>query len=293
MVQAASGFLNRIAASRDGGNDLRVVQFSMERSSATVVEILGRPCEIIRAQFQAQRFDRHFHDTFSIGVVTSGVNAFSYRGARVEVPVGSICIADPGEIHDGGLAGAPWSYVDIFLPQDVLRTLLREEGSESEPAFPAGVIDEPGACAAMAAFLRAADHAGEDVDELAVLALGRLVRRHAVNRPPPTPDVRPPRIARRAVEMIRDLGGRDTSLSDLARETNASRFRVIRAVSQTVGLAPVAYMIQLRVEHAKRLIRDGTPIAEAALEAGFADQSHLTRAMKRRWGVTPGTLKPR
>jgi len=80
-------------------------------------------------------------------------------------------------------------------------------------------------------------------------------------------------------------------LSLLARETGLSRYGVIRAVSSAVGLTPVAYMIQLRVVRAKALIHAGMPLAEAALEAGFADQPHMTRAMKRHWGITPGGVK--
>jgi AraC-like DNA-binding protein len=35
-------------------------------------------------------------------------------------------------------------------------------------------------------------------------------------------------------------------------------------------------------------LADGRPIAEAAIDAGFADQSHMTRAFVRQFGVTPG-----
>jgi AraC-like DNA-binding protein len=42
------------------------------------------------------------------------------------------------------------------------------------------------------------------------------------------------------------------------------------------------------VHKAKDLLLNGTPIAEAALEAGFFDQSHLNRVFKKFHGVTPG-----
>ena len=43
-----------------------------------------------------------------------------------------------------------------------------------------------------------------------------------------------------------------------------------------------------RVGEAKRLLEAGTAPAEAALEAGFSDQSHLTNQFKRLIGLTPG-----
>jgi len=52
-------------------------------------------------------------------------------------------------------------------------------------------------------------------------------------------------------------------------------------------MTPHAYQLQVRVRRAKALLLAGHPIAQAATEAGFWDQSHLTRHFKRTIGVTP------
>ena len=74
----------------------------------------------------------------------------------------------------------------------------------------------------------------------------------------------------------------------LAAAAGLSPYYFIRVFRQAVGLTPHAYLVQLRVETAKRLLDRGQPVVEAALAAGFADQSHLTRHFKRIVGVTPG-----
>jgi AraC-like DNA-binding protein len=52
----------------------------------------------------------------------------------------------------------------------------------------------------------------------------------------------------------------------------------------------------MRAERARLLIRGGATLAAAANQAGFADQSHMTRAFVRQFGFTPGawrvTTKP-
>ena len=53
------------------------------------------------------------------------------------------------------------------------------------------------------------------------------------------------------------------------------------------------YVEQLRVQRARQLIEGGTPIATAAVAAGFSDQSHLTRRFKRTLGITPGVFARR
>jgi AraC-like DNA-binding protein len=51
------------------------------------------------------------------------------------------------------------------------------------------------------------------------------------------------------------------------------------------------YLNQLRVRQARRLLDRGVPPAQAAAEAGFADQAHLTRHFKRTMGVPPGAYQ--
>lgn len=262
--------------------------------SAQMLNILDHPCEILTADFNKSSFDRHFHETFSIGLVTSGMNAFSYRGRHIEVPAGAICIADPGEVHDGGLAGCPWSYINIFVPIGLFHTLLLELDGQRQVAFQTGGIKDKLSRLHLARLFKAALAAGTDkakIDELAILAFGHLLRHYLVDRPQITQAIKGS-IANRAIEVMRDCAGKEVSLALLSAETGVSRYAVIRAVSASTGITPVAYMTQLRIHRAKQLIRDGVPIAGAAIEAGFSDQSHLTRAMKRLTGITPGKIKP-
>ncbi|BDP40680.1 hypothetical protein DAETH_06490 [Deinococcus aetherius] len=63
---------------------------------------------------------------------------------------------------------------------------------------------------------------------------------------------------------------------------------LVRAFRSTLGLPPHVYQQGLRLQHARRLINAGVPLARAALEAGFADQSHFTRAFTRVFGLPPG-----
>ena len=56
------------------------------------------------------------------------------------------------------------------------------------------------------------------------------------------------------------------------------------------GIAPYAYVTGQRVDRARRLLLDGRSASEAAVEAGFHDQAHLTRHFKRVLGTTPGVF---
>ena len=64
--------------------------------------------------------------------------------------------------------------------------------------------------------------------------------------------------------------------------------RFIRAFRKEVGLSPHAYLNQLRLLEARRLIAQGRAPADVATQVGFYDQSHLIRHFKRVYGITPG-----
>jgi AraC-like DNA-binding protein len=83
------------------------------------------------------------------------------------------------------------------------------------------------------------------------------------------------------------------TLASLAAEAGASRYQLLRAFSRELGLTPHAYIVQQRLALARRLIRAGSALVDAASAAGFSDQSHLTRVFARQFGVTPARYRTR
>ncbi len=51
--------------------------------------------ELMRATYITQRFPRHAHDGFAVGVIEDGALGFYYRGANVVAPAGAINLANP------------------------------------------------------------------------------------------------------------------------------------------------------------------------------------------------------
>jgi AraC-like DNA-binding protein len=96
-----------------------------------------------------------------------------------------------------------------------------------------------------------------------------------------------PQSIRHALRLIDDAPAQPLTLEDLAREGGLSRFQVLRAFAKATGLTPHAYLVQRRTQLARRLIMQGVPLAQAALDSGFADQSHMTRVFVRQYGVSP------
>jgi AraC family transcriptional regulator len=95
----------------------------------------------------------------------------------------------------------------------------------------------------------------------------------------------------RVTEYVRENIGGDLSLLDLADVAGVSPSHFKTLFKQSVGIPVHQYVVRTRVEHAAALLRGDRPLADVALQAGFANQSHMARCMRRIMGISPGRLR--
>ncbi len=232
-------------------------------------------------------FSRHSHDRFGIGVFTHGAQRSWSHIGKVDAAAGNVIMVNPGEIHDGAPLHGPrgWQmlYIDPLLVEQAL-----PEGAKAEDIILRPVVEDPrlnGLMARMFSEIRAASPDGGAVEEAFLLCLMQISRRHLLVKPPGEPGS--PGIAL-AKEYLDDAPENKIILEHLAALCGISRFQLIRGFARATGITPHAYLIQSRVRLARRLLAEGNGLAEAALMAGFADQSHFTRAFLKQFGMTPG-----
>jgi AraC-like DNA-binding protein len=252
--------------------------------------------DLLRARYVTHRYGRHAHETYTFGVIETGVEEFEYGGSLLRAAAGTVALLNPEVVHTGQ-AGVPdgWSYRVLYPEVDVVTAVAAELGwGGGTPSFPQTVVADTSS----AGVLRAAHLAAEHGDRLASssllrTALAGLLAAHARA----APGGRPPRARRApaAVALTRDLLAErlaePPSLDELADITGLSPFALLRAFRAATGLPPHAYLNQLRVRRARGLLDAGLAPAEVAARTGFADQAHLTRHFKRVVGVPPGAYQ--
>jgi AraC-like DNA-binding protein len=92
---------------------------------------------------------------------------------------------------------------------------------------------------------------------------------------------------RRARELLCDELTRNVTLDELAAAAGVSRHRLTRLFRAAYRLPPHRFVLAQRIGLARALLERGVPVGEAALAAGFFDQSHLHRHFRRTLGITP------
>lgn len=227
---------------------------------------------------------RHAHQSVCVGAVLSGVRQVSVAGTLHTVSAGQVMVIPPSLAH-ACLDSGPSEYVMASIspasfdqagmdPQDVcgswtvlddpvrFRDILRLADMGMNPA--SRLERQAALLEVMAPLCSGRGDLGQDSSEPERIA---GIRRH-----------------------LEEHFDRDVPLKELADMAGCSPWRLNRVFALAVGMPPHEYQAMQRVRRVKECIRDGKSLAESAAEAGFSDQSHMTRCFRKVMGMTPGVF---
>jgi AraC-like DNA-binding protein len=225
----------------------------------------------------------HAHSALVVGLCLAGGRRIVSGGGQWRIQAGEGFVVPAGVRHAcAPLDAAGHGYLALAVRPDVL---LRAGVAAGAPEV--WVRSWRDACAA-GLLRRVVDQltgdAGTADDVLTTLAaLAACLGLRPGLPPPPHPATR---LARAAMDADPAAGH---SLSALARLAGVGETYLERVFARDVGMPVGQYLLTRRVRLAAATIARGAPLAEAALAAGFYDQSHLTRHFRQRMGVPPGS----
>jgi len=248
--------------------------------------------EVLSATITEFAFRPHAHEEFVIALTEAGLGRSAYRGASHVVGPGDLVVLNPEEAHQCGPPAEVWSYWVLYPPADLMRGIAAEFRTDRStlPEFGEVGADRE-VVAKLRRFRRLLQRPGSNLLEREAClaeALLLLVGRHAAPQRSPRPLGTEPRAVRRCKEYLEEHAPEHVTLHALARLAGLSPFHLCRLFRRSVGMTPQAYQTQMRVRHAKSLLRAGLPIKQVTAEVGFYDQAHLTRHFKHVVGMTPG-----
>ena len=253
--------------------------------------------QVLHASYRGQRFAKHFHDAYALGVIEEGVLECSYRGRRWVFPKGCISHAMPGEPHTGqGLSPRQgWRYRMLYLPVSLVCRAAEEVGGERTglPALPEEPVWDEDLVRLLGEIHRRCF--GKEAlllekQERLLVFLVHFFSRYGKNREFPR-SLRGASKILRVAEYLRSVPCAAPSTEDLAAVAELSPYHMIRSFSQTFGMPPHTYLLQVRIAEARRMLEKGKSLAEVAQATGFADQSHLHRYFRRMLGMSPGAYR--
>lgn len=245
-----------------------------------ISRLSGDACVAVGLVPPGTRFRRHAHEGPHLCGVLAGGFVEQERGGLASAGAGTVRFSPAASHHiDFGPEGARCVVIELdalpegaaltrsrFLADDWLTTLL----ARAERLVRAS---SPGAPA--------------ELDQFVSELLAQLLRRTR-----PRAGGTPPAWLLSVRETLLAHRGEALALDALAAPHGIHRAHLARAFRDHYGVTIGAFVRRLRVERALDLLRDRErSLAAIALDAGFADQSHMTRAFVARLGTTPARLR--
>ncbi|MGI3784225.1 MAG: helix-turn-helix domain-containing protein, partial [Janthinobacterium lividum] len=206
---------------------------------------------------------------------------------------GTVMSMRPGDVHHGNAAvEAGWVQRMLYVGEDTMAEIMgdrRDAHSAPLPDFDLCTRRDD-ALAARLERIHNLIHASRltlsrDAALVAFAGVVATLSRGASGDEPrsASPDTR----ARRLVDYLHSHVGEDVSLDTLSSLAGLRRRQTIDLFRRRTGLPPHAYHIGLKVRLVQDRLRKGCSPAAAAIEAGFADQSHMSRHFAAIVGITP------
>jgi AraC family transcriptional regulator len=91
---------------------------------------------------------------------------------------------------------------------------------------------------------------------------------------------------------MNDNISRSISLDDMASAARIGKFQFAHIFKEQTGLSPMKYLRQCRVEAARQLlVNSSLGLKDIADKVGFSDENHLSRHIRRSFGLPPATLR--
>lgn len=244
--------------------------------------------ELVTVSYRNRAFPMHTHAEYVIGTVMKGAERLVVRGSSHLVSRGSVLHLHPEEAHSNASIGAGVLCYRVFYlaPPSIIPYLDDEAGTE-ELCFSGAASRHPPLASILARGHEqlCRDGLGRLEQESGLAAIVDALTARRSSR------ARSSRDGGQAIRFARawiDAHFKESfGLREVAAAAGLSVFRLGHLFKDVVGLSPIAFRNQRRVNEARSLLLRGWPIADVAAEVGFADQSHLTRQFQRIVGTSP------
>lgn len=234
----------------------------------------------------------HSHTQWSIGAIVKGQSTFQYRSQHYRTHAGDIVLMNPGWVHAcNPIDNQPWAYLMLYVDIHWLTDFLHGANLLREPRWQdisTATISEPywyERYCRMANCLLSPQRDLLDKQTEVVEFLSELMPR--LVKQPPIQAPGEPQTLKMLAHYLDDHAAENLSLDKLCKISGYSAGHLVRAFREYSGLTPHAYLVNRRVQLGRLDLANGMPIADAALNAGFADQSHFQRTFKRLMSATP------
>lgn len=251
--------------------------------------------EFAEVSYYSYQFKPHFHEHYVIQTVKEGVNIGECQRQPYEVGISDILLINPSEIH----TGSSWQsqllhYVALYVSVDFFKTYLENEHTvlDKTICFEKIVIRDRHLADLLREIVKESSYEHSEIlTETLVLFFSKLFQEYTRLGTTPKNEVYCRKYVRKGLVLMQENYALPFSVTDYCKQENISCYSFIRSFRHLTGLTPGQFLINYRVEQAKKLLQRQFSLSDVCWETGFFDQSHFNRHFKVITGLTPGQYR--
>ena len=230
---------------------------------------------------------RHAHAAAFFSLTIAGGYVERHGSRDVEYGAASVAFHTPGEEHAVVIGTSEVRCLNVGLPASWVHGVPEAGGG---PAFVRAV---GGPLVWLARRIHDETRSWSPSSPVSVEALVLEMLALLSATEPPPPDRLPPRWLEEAEEILRHEYCSSLTVRGLARRLGVHPVHLSRSWRRYRRCSVADAVRRLRLDEARRRLVSREAIAAIALDLGFADQAHFTRAFRRATGLTPRAWRRR
>lgn len=237
-----------------------------------------------------QKFPNHFHDYYVIGFIESGERCLSCKNRKYTVEPGDLLLFNPRDNHTcEQIDGRTLDYRCINVhPETMSKAAFEITGKDYLPYFSPAVIFHSELASLLRELHMIIMEEEKDFrkEEIFFFLLEQLIEEFSekgIEQSGPEEN----RETKIICNYLEKNYMKNITLDELSGLTGLSKYYLLRSFTKQKGISPYRYLETIRIDRAKKLLEQGVLPIEAALQTGFADQSHFSNFFKKFIGLTP------
>lgn len=295
FYKTARDFRTTIGDGPAKGNDaVQRKEDGMKKEVRTVVYDEELRLEAYHFEGIVQPFPNHFHEEYYvIGFVEGGRRMLYCKNREYVIEKDCILLFNPGDNHACTQSdGEQFDYRGFNIPREVMLDLAEEvTGERNLPGFSENVImdDEVVSCLRPLHEMVMKGMGDFGKEEKLLLLISMLIQQYGQPFACCIPECR--QEIELACEYMKQHFAERIYLDQIYRYTGLSKSTLLRAFTKSKGVTPYRYLETIRISEAKKLLGQGMAPVDAAIQTGFADQSHFRIILTALSGLHPAACR--
>lgn len=228
---------------------------------------------ILQNSFTNISYKKHFHDTYSISAVLSGECNVDIEGINYNFKKGDIRIVNPYEYHQ--IYKSSWEHINIVLSKFEMKHILRYIVD-----FENYVKDEE-----LFSDIRFVYETKKGMEKIIEYISKNYIKMSYKDK-----ITYAKKFKKALMYIYQNANHQDINLDNIVAFTGLSKYHFLREFKKEFNLTPYQYILNIKINNARKLIRSNLPLSQVALKCGFTDQAHFINTYKKFFGHTPSKL---